>query len=418
MYIRRLNMTIIRPNAQFPKDGTNKEMARQVRGLAIVSVGSLIKRINKLHYKVKSQSSEETWYEVVKQYGHNLGGRQEGQWTCTCPDFQYRKIVCKHVYAVGFSKELRRRIVQQDVVQAPQLPIASQSVECPKCRLSNNVVKDGRRKNKSGEIQKYLCRVCNYRFIVNIGFEHSKKNPRIITLAIDLYFKGVSLRKVADHIKQFHNVKVDHTSILDWLHRFADEVAPFVDSMTPPHVSGIYHVDEMMVHVRKEKTEKGHYAWLWNLMDDTTRFWISSKISQRREIADARAVFQDQKQKTGKPKAIIHDGLPSYNEAFQREYYTKKNPRVKNIRSISVRNEGLNSRLERLNGTMRDREKVMRGMHSKESAQKIIEAMRIHYNYCREHSNLGTTPAEQAGIKLDLGENKVESLIRMASKKL
>lgn len=32
---------------------------------------------------------------------------------------------------------------------------------------------------------------------------------------------------------------------------------------------------------------------------------------------------------------------------------------------------------------MRDREKVMRGMHCKESAQKIIEAMRIHYNYCR-----------------------------------
>ena len=57
-----------------------------------------------------------------------------------------------------------------------------------------------------------------------------------------------------------------------------------------------------------------------------------------------------------------------------------KNPRVKNIRSISVRNEGLNSRVERLNGTMRDREKVMRGMNTKESSQKLIEAMRIHYN--------------------------------------
>lgn len=41
-------------------------MARQVRGLAIVSIGSCIKRINKLHYKVKSQSSEETWYDVIR----------------------------------------------------------------------------------------------------------------------------------------------------------------------------------------------------------------------------------------------------------------------------------------------------------------------------------------------------------------
>jgi transposase-like protein len=72
-------------------------------------------------------------------------------------------------------------------------------------------------------------------------------------------------------------------------------------------------VDEMMVHVRKEEMEKGHYQWLWNLMDDTTRFWISSKISQSRGIADARAVFKDAKSKTAKPKAIIHDGLTYYN---------------------------------------------------------------------------------------------------------
>jgi transposase-like protein len=91
-----------------------------------------------------------------------------------------------------------------------------------------------------------------------------------------------------------------------------------------------------------------------------------------------------------------------------------KNPRVKNIRSISVRHEGLNSVVERLNGSTRDREKTMRGMNTKDSAQKIIEAMRIHYNFCREHSTLGKTPAEASGLKLDLQGNKVESLFRLA----
>jgi putative transposase len=158
-----------------------------------------------------------------------------------------------------------------------------------------------------------------------------------------LYFKGVSLRKVADHIKQFYNVPIHNTSVLRWIQRFGEEVSPFVDSLPLPHLSGIHHIDEMVVHVRKEKIDKGHYQWLWNLIDNTTRFWISSKISQRREIIDARNVFQDAKSKTPKPKAVIHDGLWTYNEAFQKEYYTKKNPRVKNIRSISVRNEGLNS---------------------------------------------------------------------------
>ena len=37
-------------------------------------------------------------------------------------------------------------------------------------------------------------------------------------------------------------------------------------------------------------------------------------------------------------------------------------------------------------------------------------------NFIRNHSGIGKTPAEQAGIKLDLGENKIENLIKLASK--
>lgn len=45
-----------------------------------------------------------------------------------------------------------------------------------------------------------------------------------------------------------------------------------------------------------------------------------------------------------------------------------------------------------------------------------LDAMRINYNYVREHSTIGKTSAEKAGIKLNLGENKIENLIRLASK--
>jgi hypothetical protein len=58
----------------------------------------------------------------------------------------------------------------------------------------------------------------------------------------------------------------------------------------------------------------------------------------------------------------------------------------------------------------------MRGMNHKESAQKTIDAFRIHYNFVREHSAIGKTPAEQSGIKLNLGQNKIETLIKLASK--
>ena len=58
----------------------------------------------------------------------------------------------------------------------------------------------------------------------------------------------------------------------------------------------------------------------------------------------------------------------------------------------------------------------MRGMQSKETTQKIIEAIRILYNFCREHSKLGKTPAEAAGLNIDFKGNKIETLIRIAKK--
>lgn len=178
---------------------------RQVRGLAIVSIAGQIKRINKLHYKVKSQSDSKVWYDVVKEYGKNLGGREDGRFTCTCCDFKFRSVICKHIHSVLFSTKLRNKVISEDIAQPIVIPSPeSKPLECLKCKTQNQIVKDGKRHNKHGDIQKYLCRNCGYRFVVNIGFENAKKSPKVICAAIDLYFKGVSLRKVADHIKQFY----------------------------------------------------------------------------------------------------------------------------------------------------------------------------------------------------------------------
>jgi transposase-like protein len=409
MYIHRDHLT--NPKL-FHRNATEQQLGRQVKAVDIAAHFQ-IKRKNKLHFKVSSQSEDGLWYDVVDKYGHNLGGHQEGEWTCNCLDFMYRHVICKHIYAVTLWKEQRKKVVTEDVLP-PILPISNEISNCIKCK-SESIIKCGIRHNKSGNIQRYKCKSCDHKFIVNIGFERSRANSKAVTVCLDLFCKGLSLRKICDHLKQFHNITVSHVSIINWIRKFVDTVKPFVDSISPPHLSGIYHVDEMMVHVRREKMEIGHYQWLWNLMDNTTKFWISGIVSQRREVIDASSVFADAKLKTKTPKAIIHDGLPAYDKAFQKEYYTLKNPRVKNIRSISVKNEGLNSVMERLNGTMREREKIMRGMQTKETAQKIIEAMRIHYNYVREHSSLGKTPAESCGIRVE-GENKLLTLIQNATK--
>jgi hypothetical protein len=69
--------------------------------------------------------------------------------------------------------------------------------------------------------------------------------------------------------------------------------------------------------------------------------------------------------------------------------------------------------MERLNGEVRDREKVMRGL--KTTSTPILKGYQIFHNYLRPHEALeGKTPAEACGIKVE-GKNKWLTLIQNAS---
>lgn len=54
-------------------------------------------------------------------------------------------------------------------------------------------------------------------------------------------------------------------------------------------------------------------------------------------------------------------------------------------------------------------------MHSKKSAQRLIDAYRVYYNHIREHSSIKMTPAEKSGIKIKLGKDRIENLMRLAN---
>jgi len=376
---------------------------RQIRGLAILAQGSQIKRLSKTEYTVKSQSGH-GWY-LVKKIQH--------EWLCECQDNIQRRITCKHIYAVIYSLKLRERVISENPLATPEV----QAEVCEKCS-SEAIIKIGIRHNKSGNIQRFKCKSCGHKFIVNHGFERLKASPQVVTAALDLYFKGVSYRKIVDHLKQFYGTQVTHVAIIGWMKKFVTLVQPYVDTLKPNNLSGVLHVDEMMVKVKNTAPIEsfGNYDWLWNLMDGETRFWISSLISKRRQTQDAQAVFQDAKAKMPTPPiAIAHDGLHSYGEAFKKEFRTQRQD-ILEVRSVSIGSRGLNNRIERLNQTFRDRNKVQRALHNDKSAQVMSDAVRINYNFLRPHMGLGgRTPSEAAGLNLGLQGNRWEAIIKKAA---
>jgi transposase-like protein len=150
-------------------------------------------------------------------------------------------------------------------------------------------------------------------------------------------------------------------------------------------------------------------------MDKETRFMLASLISEKRQIEDARKVFRRAKEVgKSKPDRVVTDGLHAYEDAFKKEFFTLRNPRTKHVRMPRFIAETNNNTVERLQGTVRERDKVIRAFKREESAQKILDGFRAYYNFIRAHQALqGKTP-EIANINLNLKGNKWLEFIRQA----
>lgn len=148
-------------------------------------------------------------------------------------------------------------------------------------------------------------------------------------------------------------------------------------------------------------------------MDETTRFQLASVVSKERKVKDARTVFQRAKKNSGgrTPKYMITDGLHAYKKAVNKEFPTNVHD-TEHLWNVGLRHHPNNNHVERLHGTIRQREKVMRAIKTEKTP--IVEGQRLFYNFIKPHESLnGMTPSEKAGIIID-GENKWLSLMKTA----
>jgi transposase-like protein len=362
--------------------------AREMRGLAIVKKDRQIKRLDNLNYEVHSQSGN----------GNYLVSRVEDDWICECPDHRFRGAKCKHIWAVEFSLKIREQVRNDMVIQ--QITIST----CLFCQ-SSNIKKYGVRHNKSGNIQRFLCGNCGKTFSVNIGFERMKHNPQAITTAMQLYFSGESLRNTQKSLRLL-GVEVSHQTVYNWIKKYVGLMEKYIEKLKPK-VSDTWRADELWLKI------KGDMKYVFAIMDDETRYWIAQEVAESKYRHDARKLFQLAMKVTGtKPMTLITDGLPAYHDAYKKEFWTLRNPRTKHIRHIKIRGDHNNNKMERLNGEIRDREKVMRGL--KKDDTPILKGYQIFHNYIRSHQGLkGKTPAEVCGITVE-GKNKWLTLIQNA----
>jgi transposase-like protein len=357
--------------------------SRITRGKEIAAVESNVRRIDANEYRVRSQSGNGE-YSVFQT---------EAGWNCSCPDFGFRGVKCKHAIAVELSLLVRRRIENARRV----VPLTYQSCLC--CG-SDRIKRDGLLHNKGGNIQRYECLACGKRFTDNIGFERMRASPKAITMAMQMYYGGASLRNVQKALR-LQGVNVSHVAIFKWIRKYVGLMQEYIGTMEP-NLSDTWRADELYMKV------KGDMKYLFAIMDDETRYWIAQEVSNVKEGANASRLFIEAKKVAGKqPSTLITDALPSYSMAAHFDF-----PHATHVREIALDGKVHNNKMERMNGEIRDREKVMRGI--KRTDTPILKGLQIYHNFVRPHEGLnGDTPARRAGIEVE-GVDKFMTLIQNA----
>lgn len=369
-----------------------KDDLRRIRAYSILAKGDIPVVVNEETFLVPSQSSDNR-YKVTKIDG----------WSCECKDFISRKQICKHIYTIQFWLKLRDGIGQNELMQ---LDSNSEDEKCTYCK-SSNIVRNGNRNIKSGIRQRYLCNDCKKRFVIE-PIKHIKGNSKIVTLTMDLFFKGLSLRDITDTIKQFYGLELHHETVRRWIMRFTEMANEYTNKLQPK-LSKTWHTDEQMVKV------KGKWLWNWNVLDSDTRFLIASNVTKGREIKDARKVFQKTKEITeNNPDTIITDGLFLYGRAIKKEFAPRRTA-TKHVRLRTIKEKPDNNRIERFHNTFREFDKVRRGFKTEHTAQGITDGFRTYYNFIRPHMGISNmTPSKMAGIDLNLDGNRWLNLIKLA----
>jgi putative transposase len=138
-----------------------------------------------------------------------------------------------------------------------------------------------------------------------------------------------------------------------------------------------------------------------------------SKLTLNRGIDDTIGAFREAAENAHgiTPEKVYTDSLRHYNSGI-----AKKFPDAERITNCGIMKAyANNNRVERLNGTLRERTKVTRGW--KAGKTPIAEGQRIHYNFVKPHMAFeGKTPAEATGIKIE-GENKWRELVLKATER-
>jgi putative transposase len=254
---------------------------------------------------------------------------------------------------------------------------------------SENVIKYGKYK----AVQYYYCKDCKRKFAGLDTIPKMQYSTSKIADVLNMYYEGMSLKEIRRNLIQQHNDYISDATAYNWVKRFS-KLAIMQAGKYKPDVGSVWVADETMIDL------DGKNIWLWDIIDTKTRFLIATHMSYTRTIKDAQSLMKQAYKRTGKiPRIIYTDKLAAYLDGIELTFGADTLHKQGGPFDVE-KNTNL---IERFHGTIKSRTKVMRGLHTIDSARLFMDGWLVHYNFFRPHMSLrDRTPAQVAGIRCPL----------------
>lgn len=243
--------------------------------------------------------------------------------------------------------------------------------------------------------QRFYCRDCKRKFAGNFALPKMRSPVTNVGDALQSYFSGMSLNEVKQNMEQQYHYSPSVSTIYRWLDRFIKE-ARYKVRDAKPNVGDTWIADETVIKINNKK------YWLFDCIDAKTRFLLASHLSPNRGTREAKTLMEKAAECANKtPKVVMTDKLAAYLDGIELAFGA--DAEHKHGSPFDVQSN--TNLIERFQGSLKDRTKVLRGLKTPETARKFIEGWLIHYNYFRPHISLkGKTPAQRAGIVLSVND--------------
>jgi transposase-like protein len=99
------------------------------------------------------------------------------------------------------------------------------------CKIcgSKNLVRYGGYKDK----QHWFCKDCKHKFTDNDALPEMKTPSGIIVQALSMYYRGMSINDIRDHISQTYGLYPSHSTIYEWIKKYSQIAINEANKYTP-----------------------------------------------------------------------------------------------------------------------------------------------------------------------------------------